>query len=155
MSETLDIDEQPRKRIFLATTEEKGRNQNPSTLCLHNLLGHLGLHVGRSLDEILHHLVALLLAGSLDLLELLLGFLVRIVLGLLEPARVLIEKVVSANDGRISVAELLPFCSVATHLGLKLLVFLFLLVAVLLDLLLSLRFGVPYPLGAVCMEKSN
>lgn len=85
MTEELDIDEQPRKHISLLTTEEK---ETKTTLC-RNLLGHLRLHVSGSLDEILDHLVTLLLAGGLDLLQLLLGFLVRVVLGLLEPARVL------------------------------------------------------------------
>lgn len=69
-------------------TTERKRREPKSTLC-HDLLGHLGLHIGGSLDEVLHHLVTLFLAGSLDLLQLLLGFLVRVVLGLLETARVL------------------------------------------------------------------
>jgi hypothetical protein len=49
----------------------------------------LGLHIGRRLDKVLHNLVAVLLAGGLDLLELLLGLLVGLFLGLLKPARVL------------------------------------------------------------------
>jgi hypothetical protein len=40
-----------------------------------------------------------------------------------------------------------------SHLGLELLVFFFLLVAVLFNLLLSLSLGVPYPLGAICSGK--
>jgi hypothetical protein len=40
-----------------------------------------------------------------------------------------------------------------SHLGLELLVFFFLLVAVLFNLLLSLSLGVSYPLGAICSRE--
>lgn len=82
------------KKAHLSNDNRREKNGPKSTLC-HDLLGHLGLHVGGSLNEILHHLVTLFLAGSLDLLQLLLGFLVRVVLGLLETARVLQSKRVS------------------------------------------------------------
>lgn len=82
----MDIDE--RKRIFLATAEKKVKQPGPS-LCLDNLLRNLGLNVGRRLDQISHHLVALLLASSLDAFQFLLGLLVRIRFGRLESARVL------------------------------------------------------------------
>jgi hypothetical protein len=41
------------------------------------------------MDEILHDLVALVLAGILDLIEFSLGLVVGVILGLLEAARVL------------------------------------------------------------------
>jgi xanthosine utilization system XapX-like protein len=81
----LDIDEQPRKRIIPATSKEITKI---STLCL-NLLGHLGLHIGCHAEEVRHDLVALLLAGVLNLLELGFGLLVGIIFGLLKSARVL------------------------------------------------------------------
>lgn len=82
----MDIDEQPRKCTFLVTTEEK---QKPNSSLCSNLLRHLGLDIGRSLDQVRNNLVTLLLASSLNLLQLLLSLHVRIVLGLLESARVL------------------------------------------------------------------
>lgn len=95
ISKKLDIDEQPRKRIFLNDHKRKKDGTKKSTLC-RDLLRHLRLHVGGSLNEILHDLVTLILAGGLDLLQLLLGLLVRIVLVLLETARVL-QTVMSAR----------------------------------------------------------
>lgn len=59
----------------------------------------MGLHIGRRLDEVFHNLVALLLAGSLDLLELLLSLLVGLLLGDLESARVL--EIVKQSAGLI------------------------------------------------------
>lgn len=86
----MDIDEQPRKRISNNDRNtRKQRTRKCPTLDLHNLLWHRGLHISRRLNQVLDNLVALLLAGSLDLLELLLGLLVGIFLGLLESARVL------------------------------------------------------------------
>jgi hypothetical protein len=82
----LDIDEQPRKRIIPATTSKE--ITKISTLCL-NLLGHLGLHIGCHAEEVRHDLVALLLAGVLNLLELGFSLLVGIIFGLLKSARVL------------------------------------------------------------------
>lgn len=97
------------------------------------------LHVGGSLDEILHHLVTLLLASGLDLLKLFLRLLVGIVLGFLETARVLKHKPISGSlsNGIRSILQGRASLS-ASHLGLELLVFVFLLLAVLFDLLLSL-----------------
>jgi hypothetical protein len=40
-----------------------------------------------------------------------------------------------------------------SHLGLELLIFFLLLVAVLFNFLLSLSLGVPYPLSAICNEE--
>lgn len=60
-----------------------------AALCLGDLLRNLGLNVGRSLDQICHHLVTLLLTRSLNTLELLLGLLVRIGFRGLESTRVL------------------------------------------------------------------
>lgn len=51
-----------------------------STLC-RDLLRNLRLHLGRRLHEFLNHLIAALLTGVLDLLELLLGILVRLFFG--------------------------------------------------------------------------
>lgn len=93
----------------------------------------------------------MLLAGSLNLLELLLGLLVGIFLGLLESARVLQRRKVSVGlflEQSCHTSILSP--SRGSHLGLELLVFFLLLVAVLFDLLLGLGLGVPYPLGAIC-----
>lgn len=61
-----------------------------TSLCLdHNLLRRLGLHLHRRMDQVVHNLAALAVAGLLDLLELHLGLLVRFLLGLLVPAGVL------------------------------------------------------------------
>lgn len=134
----MDIDDQPRKRIVPATSKEITKI---STLCL-NLLGHLGLHIGRHAEEVRHDLVALLLAGVLNLLEFDFGLLVGIIFGLLKSARVLeiqVNMVHSDSLGGIS------------HLSLELLVLFFLLTLVFLDFLLGLCLGVPYPLCAVCI----
>lgn len=74
----------------------KKRCTGISTLCL-NLLRHLGLHIGRHTDQVVHHLIAVLLAGVLDLLELDFGFFVGFAFGDLVSARVLQEQNVSTT----------------------------------------------------------
>lgn len=90
ISRTLDIDEQP-KSHHLATPQKrtKENSSKSSSLCLRNLLGSLGLNIGGRLDQVVDDGVTVLLAGSLDLLELVLGLLAGIIFGLLESARVL------------------------------------------------------------------
>lgn len=84
------------------------------------------------MDKVLDNLVALLLAGVLDLFLLRLGLLVRLDLVFLKPARML-SKTVSQ-----SVHPSLRRRVAASHLGLELLEFVLLLLPVLLDLLLCL-----------------
>lgn len=78
------------------TTEEKQKPK--STLC-RNLLGHFRLDIGCSLDQVRDNLVTMLLASSLNLLQLRLGLHIRLVLGLLESARVLEKRQLSIHGG--------------------------------------------------------
>lgn len=74
---TLDIDEQQSSEL---SCNQRKKCTGISTLC-RDLLRHLRLHLGRRLHEFLNHLLAVLLAGVLDLLELLLSILVRLFFG--------------------------------------------------------------------------
>lgn len=95
------------------------------------------------MDKILDDLVALLFAGLPNLLELGLGLLIRLVFVFLESTRVL-------ERYRQSGPFTLRGSIVGSHLGFELPELVLLLLAVLLNLLLRLRFGVSYPFGAVC-----
>lgn len=67
-----------------------------STLC-RDLLRNLRLHLGRRLHEFLNHLIAVLLAGVLDLLELLLSILVRLFFGSLVTFGMLYHETISTT----------------------------------------------------------
>lgn len=134
--EELDIDSQPRNPTILTTTE--GYKETEQPLLCGNLLRHLRLHIGGSLDEILHHLITLLLASSLDLLEFRLGLLICVVLCLLEAARVLISRVSISPRSEYAARRKDSHTEHWSHLSLELLVFVLLLLAVLFNLLLSL-----------------
>lgn len=97
------------------------------------------------MNEVVHDLAALLLAGLLNFLQLHLGFLVCVFLGLLVSTRVL--------EGQFCQFRTKHDCGVGAHLGLELLKLLLLLRSVFFDFLLRLRLGVSYSLRPVCRQR--
>ena len=101
----------------------------------------LGRHVDDPLEKCLDHLVAMLLAGLLDLFLLGLSFLIGILFGLFVAARVLSPSAAASAQTRSSAGSI--------YRGLKLLVLFFSLFPILLYLFLCLAPGIFDPFRAI------